>query len=67
MSFMWKKTSWSNAELALIKADLFCIYALVGAFFHEFFMEYVWVWLAIFAILTVWTFTLWVRKLHEKK
>jgi hypothetical protein len=67
MNFFKTKTSWSNAELIVLKLCIASAYVLVGGYFHAFFHHYVAVVLAVFGITCVWAVYLWVSKMMSPK
>lgn len=62
MNFFQQKTTWTNAQLALVKIAIAAIYVVVGAYFHDFVNEYRWIFLTVFSITAVWTMILWLAK-----
>ncbi|MFB6454907.1 hypothetical protein ACE38W_06515 [Chitinophaga sp. Hz27] len=67
MSFFNKKTTWTNAEFIPFKLCIASIYVIVGAYFHEFFSRYYFLWFFIFGISVVWTVGLWLQKMKKGK
>jgi type IV secretory pathway TrbL component len=66
MSFLNRKTCWNNKELGVFKICVASFYVVIGAWFHEFFLEYKWIFIALFVITMIWTFSLWLRKLKSE-
>ena len=67
MNFFRIKTTWSNAELALLKLCLASIFIVIGAYFHEYLQSYYIPLLIVFAITVIWTVYLWVKKMKNRK
>jgi hypothetical protein len=67
MNFFKIKTSWSNAELALLKICIATAYILIGAYFHIFFKHHYIPILAVFAITVIWSTYLWFKKMKTQK
>lgn len=67
MNFFKIKTSWSNAEFIMIKICMASIYISVGSYFHEFFKNYYWALLEIFAFTAVWFVYRWWKKMKAQK
>jgi len=63
MNFLKKKTSWSNAELIVLKLCIATAYILVGACFHSFFHRYYAPVVVVFAVTVFWSMYLWISKL----
>ncbi len=67
MNFLSVKTKWSSADLAVLKGCVASAYVLIGAYFHEFFLEYYIPVLAGFTIFLVWVVYLWTNKMAKKR
>jgi len=67
MNFFKIKTSWSNAELIVLKVCIATAYILVGAYFHSFFRNHYVPVLVIFGVTVIWSVYLWVTKMKTKK
>lgn len=65
--FLSRKTSWSTAELGLIKLCLAAAWVSAGAYFHEYFQDYIFPLLGVFVTTAIWLWYLWVKKLKHKK
>ena len=65
MSFFNLKTSWSNAELVILKLCIASAYILVGAYFHKFVRHYYWVFVILFAVTVIWGVYLWLAKMKQ--
>ncbi len=65
MNFLKIKTSWSNAELIVLKLCIASGYILVGAYFHSLFRHYDVLLLGVFGITCVWSVYLWVIKMRR--
>ncbi|TGK03443.1 hypothetical protein EHO58_13550 [Leptospira selangorensis] len=63
MNFFKAETSWSNAEFIIFKLCVASVYVLIGAYFSDFFLQYRFLILIVFAITTIWTVYLWLRKM----
>lgn len=48
MSFMNKKTIWTNAEFIPLKICIASIYLIIGAYFSNFVMQYKWFFIVLF-------------------
>ncbi|WP_369617292.1 hypothetical protein [Flavobacterium sp. CFS9] len=67
MNFFKIKTSWSNAEFIGIKLCIASAYVLIGSYFHDFFKNYYFPILVLFAITAIWFVLQWLKKMkHEK-
>lgn len=67
MSFLSKKTSWSNAEFIVFKLCVASIYIIVGCYFHDFFRNYYIPLFILFSITCIWTVALWFKKMKADK
>jgi hypothetical protein len=67
MNFFKIKTSWSNAELTVLKVCIATAYILVGTYFHRFFRHYYIPVLVIFGVTVIWSVYLWVTKMKTKR
>ena len=67
MNFLKIKTTWTNAELVIIKICIAAAYLLVGAYFHELVKHYYLVMIGVFAITVVWGMYLWLRKMKNNE
>jgi hypothetical protein len=67
MNFFKIKTSWSNAELILLKLCIALAYILVGAYFRDFVVAYKNLLLSLFAVSVVWSLYLWITKMKKEK
>ena len=67
MNFFKIKTSWSNAQLIVLKLCIASAYILVGAYFHSFFYHYNVSILVVFGITCVWSVYLWISKMKSTK
>lgn len=65
--FLLRKTSWSTAELGLIKLCLASLWVSVGAYFHEYIQGYISLLLPVFMTTAIWLWYLWIKKLKESK
>jgi hypothetical protein len=63
MNFFKIKTTWSNAELIVLKACIALAYILVGSYFHHFFSQYYVAFLVVFGITLIWALYLWIHKM----
>jgi len=66
MNFFKIKTTWSNAELIPLKICIAAAYLLIGTYFHNFFHNYYYPILVLFAITVVWALYLWITKMAKK-
>ncbi len=67
MNFFKIKTSWSNAEFIPLKISIGMAYLLIGAWFHDFFLQYYIPVLIVFAITVSWSLYLWLSKMKKTK
>jgi len=67
MSFFKIKTTWSNAELIVLKLCIASAYILVGGYFHLFVHNYYVPILLLFGISCVWSVYLWISKMKSGK
>lgn len=65
MSFLKKRTSWTNAEIGLIKICVLSAGCMIGLFFHDWLEKYLAAFLIIFLITTPRVFYLWWIKMKE--
>lgn len=65
MSFLQKKSTWSNAEFIPFKLCIASAYALLGAYFHTWIARFKVPVLILFAITVVWTLSLWIRNMKR--
>lgn len=66
MNFFSVKTSWSNAELAILKIFVASAYILIGSHFHRFFNRYSIPIFIVFLISVVWLVYLWLIKMKNE-
>ena len=66
MNFFQIKTSWSNAELIVLKLCIASAYILVGTYFHNFFRTYYIPVLIVFIITVIWAVYLWLIKMKNQ-
>ncbi|MBZ4037723.1 hypothetical protein K6T82_23385 [Flavobacterium sp. 17A] len=67
MNFLKIKTCWSNAEFIIIKICMATIYIFVGSYFHDFFQNYHWALIEIFAFTVIWFVYQWIKKMKSQK
>jgi len=67
MNFFKAKTSWSNAELIILKLCIASAYILVGAYFYSFVGNYYMPILFVFAVTCIWAVYLWISKMRNGK
>ena len=67
MNFFKMKTTWSNAEFIPLKLCIATAYLLVGAYFHNFFLDNYVVVLVVFVITVIWSVYLWLKKMKNQK
>ncbi len=67
MNFFKIKTTWSNAELVVLKLCIATAYLLVGGYFHAFIRQYDVPVLIIFGITCIWSVYLWIVKMKASK
>ena len=63
MNFLKAKTSWSNAEMIVLKLCIASAYILVGAYFHNVVRQYYIPVLVIFALTVTSAVYLWIKKM----
>ncbi|MFX9038848.1 hypothetical protein ABTN43_19715, partial [Acinetobacter baumannii] len=56
----------SNAEFIILKLCIASAYVLIGAYFHDFFLEYHWFFLVLFLITVFCSVRLWLQKMKSK-
>lgn len=64
MNFFTVKTSWSNTEFIPVKLCIASAYVMVGTYFHQFFKDYFFELLILFAISLIWLLVLWISKMN---
>jgi len=67
MNFFKIKTTWSNAELIVLKLCIASAYILVGGYFYLFVHDYYVLILLLFGITCVWSVYLWISKMKSGK
>ena len=67
MNFFKIKTSWSNAELIVLKLCVASAYIAISEYFHTFFQEHIVVVLAVLGITCVWSVYLWGSKMNHTR
>ena len=67
MNFFKAKTTWSNAELIVLKLCIASAYVLVGAYFHAFIHTYFIPIIVLFGIAVIWAVYLWLKKMKAGK
>ena len=67
MNFFNIKTTWTNAELIILKLSIATAYLLIGSFFKELVNEHYFIILIIFLFTVVFSIYLWVNKMKRKK
>jgi hypothetical protein len=65
MNFLKAKTTWTNAELGIFKSCVVSFGILIGLYFKEFLQSYLALFWIVFAIATVWTIVLWLKKMKK--
>lgn len=60
------RTTWTNAELAIIKVSILSAGVVAGTCFHDFFYPSLPYLCFLFVISTVWGVWLWVSKMKQK-
>ena len=65
MNFWTRKTAWSNLEFIPLKLAIGSAYILIGAFFHDFVLEYHVIFAAIFSITVLWSIYKWISKMKQ--
>jgi hypothetical protein len=65
MSFLKKSTSWTNAELGLIKICVLSAGCMIGLYFHSYLEKYFSTFLIIFLITTPGVLYLWWNKIKH--
>ncbi|MEI6883458.1 MAG: hypothetical protein WCO02_03160 [Bacteroidota bacterium] len=67
MNFFKIKTSWSNAELIPLKLCIATAYILIGAYFHNYVLDYYIPILIIFGFTVIWSVYQWIIKMKNQK
>lgn len=62
MNFLKTKTTWSNWELGLLKLGVGSFYLLIGLYFHEYLLQYLWIIRIICVVTILWLLMIWVKK-----
>jgi hypothetical protein len=65
MNFFKRKTTWTNAEFIPLKLCIASAYALIGAYFHDFFAANYIAFLVLFVVTVVWSASLWILKMKR--
>lgn len=65
MNFFKRTTTWTNAELIILKLCIATAYILIGGYFHTFFGHYYIPVLTIFVITVIWAVYLWIVKMKK--
>ena len=66
MNFFKMKTTWTNAELILLKLAIATIYIVIGSVFHRIIHNYYIPILLVFAITVVWSVYMWIDKIDKE-
>jgi len=67
MNFFKRKSSWSNTELGLIKVCVGSMYIIIGTYFHEFFKNYLWIFVLLYIATAIPVFYIWVKQMRTKQ
>lgn len=65
--FLKQATTWSNAELGLLKACLVCFGISAGIYFYDLLKAYLDYFFVMFGMMAVWTLLLWIKKMRLLK
>lgn len=65
MNFFKIKTTWSNAELIVLKVCIATAYLIIGSYFDKLFDVYLEPLAGFFVIMLVWSMYLWIKKMKE--
>lgn len=65
MNFLKIKTSWSNAEFAILKLCIGSAYIVVGSYFHDFVSTHYIPFFILFGITVTWSLYLWLSKMKN--
>ena len=65
MRFLRTITSWSNAELGLLKLCLSCFGICIGLYFHEYLQAWLAYFFAVYIIMAIWALLLWFKKIKR--
>ncbi len=66
MNFLKLKSTWTTAELGIIKVCVAAMYLVVGAYFHNFIHSYYWPLLIVGAACALWAGYLWLKKVKAE-
>ena len=66
MDFFKLKTTWTNAELVVLKLCIASAYILAGAYFHRFIAEYKYLFIVLFLITVVASVYKWISKMKKE-
>ncbi|MBK9328163.1 MAG: hypothetical protein IPM95_02380 [Sphingobacteriales bacterium] len=62
MNFLKTKTTWSNWELGLLKLGAGSCYLLIGLYFYEYLIQYIWIFRIACVVTIVWLLIIWSKK-----
>jgi hypothetical protein len=65
MNFLKLKTSWSTAELGLLKLCLISLGIVLGIFFYEFLKAQILLFFIVFIITAIYGLFLWIKKAKQ--
>jgi carbon starvation protein CstA len=67
MNFLQRKTTWTNAELAVLKLAVGSAFLLIGAYLHHY-IRIAWIPILFVSIITIgWALALWIKKMKREK
>ncbi len=65
MRFLQLLTTWSNAELGLLKVCLICFGISAGIYFYDYVKPWFGHFFIVFVITAIWALLLWIKKLKQ--
>lgn len=65
MNFLKTKTSWSNAELIVLKLAIASAYIIIGAYFSTIISNYYTLFIILFVVTVVWSMYMWLSKMKK--
>lgn len=66
MNFLKLKSTWTNAELIILKICIATAYLMVGSYFDDLFDGYFYHLIIVFAITLAWGTYLWIQKMKRE-
>ena len=66
MNFFKLKTTWTNAELIVLKVCIATAYLMVGSYFDDLFDGYFYHLIGVFGVTVIWGIYLWITKMNRE-